>query len=55
MQPVSGEAHIRKVEADELEEVWRVHVAASHAAPQTPGWRATHGQRWRATPTPILY
>jgi len=28
MQPVSGEAHIRKVEADELEEVWRVHVAA---------------------------
>jgi GNAT superfamily N-acetyltransferase len=27
---VSGEPHIRKVRPDELEEVWRVHVAASN-------------------------
>jgi GNAT superfamily N-acetyltransferase len=28
--PVSGEPHIRKVRPDDLEEVWRVHVAASN-------------------------
>ena len=27
---MSGEPHIRKVRPDELEEVWRVHVASSH-------------------------
>src|SRR5437773_2332341 len=27
--PVSGEPHIRKVRPDDLEEVWRVHVASS--------------------------
>jgi hypothetical protein len=27
---VSGEPHIRKVRPDELEEVWRVHVASSN-------------------------
>src|SRR2546428_9050735 len=28
--PVSGEPHIRKVRSDDLEEVWRVHVASSN-------------------------
>jgi len=28
--PVSGEPHIRKVRPDDLEEVWRVHVASSN-------------------------
>src|SRR5439155_17139840 len=28
--PVSGAPHIRKVRSDELEEVWRVHVASSN-------------------------
>jgi ribosomal protein S18 acetylase RimI-like enzyme len=28
--PVSGEPHIRQVRPDDLEEVWRVHVAASN-------------------------
>src|SRR5262245_58184924 len=27
--PMSGETHIRKVRADEIDEVWRVHVASS--------------------------
>jgi hypothetical protein len=27
---VSGEPHIRKVRPDDLEEVWRVHVASSN-------------------------
>src|SRR5215475_6419484 len=27
--PMSGETHIRKVRADEIDEVWRVHLASS--------------------------
>lgn len=34
-----GEPHIRKVRPEELEEVWRVHVAASHEALVRSGFR----------------
>jgi len=38
---VSGEPHIRKVGPDELEEVWRVHVASSSDGAVRRGQRAT--------------
>jgi GNAT superfamily N-acetyltransferase len=38
---VSGEPHIRKVQPDELEEVWRVHVASSHDGMVRRGGPAT--------------
>jgi GNAT superfamily N-acetyltransferase len=38
---MSGEPHIRKVEPDELEEVWRVHVASSSDGAARRGQPAT--------------
>ena len=49
---MSGEPHIRKVRPDELEEVWRVHVASSNDGLVRRG-RPANGlptPRWRAMP-----
>src|SRR4029077_14277392 len=40
-RPVRAEPHIRKVQPDELEEVWRVHVASSHDGMVRRGGPAT--------------
>src|SRR6267142_2895345 len=39
--PVSGEAHIRRIRPDDLEEVWRVHVASSRDGAMRRGQPAT--------------
>jgi ribosomal protein S18 acetylase RimI-like enzyme len=46
--PVSSEPHIRKVRPDELEEVWRVHVASSNDGMARRGQPAT-----RPADTPV--